>query len=128
MYLLLDELHLHERISVLYPSALLCRVKIESEDVAVQWCRAPLAFGIEPQLAEAASIPHWVVALCAPVKQRICVERSVRADFAVREIDHGCLLGGAWLAAADVECMNCSVRSFDSFMFWGWRREICRDA
>lgn len=27
------------------------------------------------------------------------------------------ILGGAWLAAAVVECMNCSVRSFDSFMF-----------
>ncbi len=27
------------------------------------------------------------------------------------------LLGGAWLAADDVECMNCSVRSLDSFMF-----------
>ena len=28
------------------------------------------------------------------------------------------VLEEAGLAAADVECMNCSVRSFASFMFW----------
>jgi len=28
-------------------------------------------------------------------------------------------LGSVWAAAAEVECMNCSVLSFDSFMFCG---------
>ena len=70
-HLLLNELHLHERVPVWCRGALLCRMEVEREDVAVLWRRAALALGIKARLAEGASVTHWVMTLGIPIEQRI---------------------------------------------------------
>ena len=52
------------------------------------------------------------------------MEMRVRMGFAMRI--QGILLEGAWFAAEEVEYMNCSVRSLDSFMFYRTTIRISR--
>ena len=62
-HLLLDQLHLHERVAVVCGRALFRGAEVEGEDVPVLWRRAPLALRIKPRRAEGAPITHWVMAL-----------------------------------------------------------------
>lgn len=69
--LLLNYLHLHERIPMLGRCALLCCTEVKGEDVAVVLVRCTaLPFGVEPRRGQGATITHRVLALGIAVQQR----------------------------------------------------------
>ena len=95
-HLLLNELHLHERVPVWCRGALLCRMEVEREDVAVLSRCTALALGIKARLAEGASVTHWVMTLGIPIEQRI-----YRRAFGMDETKKGEIVDSAYLVVPE---------------------------
>jgi hypothetical protein len=107
---LFHELHLHERTPILVGDPFLSGNEVHRQDVPIL-LRTALAFLIVP---EQATISGSIRATPLVEEQRIFRKQLAREFMN----GHGNgSLGGGWAAAVEVLCMNCSVLSFDSFMF-----------
>lgn len=71
-YLLLDQLHLHERVPILRRGTFFRRIEIQCKDIAVARCgRTALALRVKARHPQRRAISHWVMSLCVGEEERV---------------------------------------------------------